>query len=99
MPSTSWEALRASVERARSPKDTGDKATSPSARAVGGKRTPAAKKRARSGSAAKGRELMALTKAELYEKAAAADIPGRSSMSHDQLADALAHTGRGRRRA
>ncbi|MFB7178472.1 hypothetical protein ACFCYI_12275 [Streptomyces sp. NPDC056257] len=39
---------------------------------------------------------MALTKAELYEKAAAAGIPGRSAMNHDQLADALAHTGRGR---
>ncbi|MFF8610966.1 hypothetical protein ACF06X_34230 [Streptomyces sp. NPDC015346] len=36
-------------------------------------------------------------KAELYEKAAAAGIPGRSSMNHDQLTDALAHTGHGRR--
>ncbi|WP_327389038.1 non-homologous end joining protein Ku [Streptomyces sp. NBC_01207] len=93
------EALRASVERARSPKDTGDKAASPGARAPGGKKAPAAKKRARSGPAAKGQELMALTKVELYEKAAAAGIPGRSSMNHDQLADALAHTGRGRRKA
>ncbi|MEU4358732.1 Ku protein [Streptomyces virginiae] len=93
------EALRASVERARSPKDTGEKAASPGARAAGGKKAPAAKKRARSGPAAKGRELMALTKAELYEKAAAAGIPGRSSMNHDQLADALAHTGRDRRKA
>ncbi|WP_285440888.1 hypothetical protein [Streptomyces sp. ISL-36] len=42
---------------------------------------------------------MSLTKAELYEKAAAAGIPGRSSMNHDQLADALAHTGRSRRKA
>ncbi|MFE5556629.1 hypothetical protein [Streptomyces sp. NPDC056544] len=42
---------------------------------------------------------MALTKSALYEKAAAAGIPGRSSMNHDQLADALSHTGRDRRRA
>ncbi|WP_052713940.1 Ku protein [Streptomyces katrae] len=88
------EALRASVERAQSPKDTGDKATSPGSRAAGGKKAPAAKKRARSGPAAKGRELMALTKAELYEKAAAAGIPGRSSMNHNQLAEALSHPGR-----
>ncbi|MFE9468954.1 Ku protein [Streptomyces virginiae] len=88
------EVLRASVERARSPKDTGDKATSPGSRAAGGKKAPAAKKRARSGPAAKGRELMGLTKAELYEKAAAAGIPGRSSMNHDQLAQALSHPGR-----
>ncbi|MEV0416452.1 Ku protein [Streptomyces sp. NPDC050448] len=38
-----------------------------------------------------------LTKSELYKKAAAAGIEGRSSMTHDQLADALAHTC-GRRR-
>ncbi|GGZ94979.1 hypothetical protein GCM10010371_63570 [Streptomyces subrutilus] len=63
---------------------------------MGGKKAPAAKKRARSGPAAKGRELMALTKAELYGKAAAAGIPGRSSMHHDQLAQALSHPGRGK---
>lgn len=51
------EALRASVERARSPKDTGDKAASPGARAARGQKTPAPKKRARSGPAAKGRKL------------------------------------------
>ncbi|MFK0017630.1 hypothetical protein [Streptomyces sp. NPDC091027] len=42
---------------------------------------------------------MALTKAELYEKAAAAGIQSRSSMNHDRLADALTHTGRGQSRA
>ncbi|MFK0238602.1 hypothetical protein [Streptomyces vinaceus] len=88
------EALRASVERARSPKDTGDKATSRGSRAAAGKKAAAAKKQARSGPAAKGWELMALTKAELYEKAAAVGIPGRSSMNHDQLAQALSHPGR-----
>lgn len=73
------EALRAGVERARSPKGTGARAASPGARAALGQKTPTPKKRARSGPGAKGRELMALTKAELYEKAAAADIPGRAS--------------------
>ncbi|MFD9411279.1 hypothetical protein ACFWBN_30240 [Streptomyces sp. NPDC059989] len=91
------EALRASVERARSPRDTGEKASS-GARTAGGKETPTAKKRAGSGSGATGGELMSLTKAELYEKAAAADIPGRSSMNHDQLANALAQSRRGRHR-
>lgn len=42
---------------------------------------------------------MSLTKADLYEKAAAAGIPGRSSMNHDQLAEALAHTSRSRHKA
>lgn len=87
-------AFGASVERARSSKDIGDKAASPGARAVRGAKKSAPKKRARSGQAAEGRELMSLTKAKLYEKAAAAGIPGRSSMTHDQLADA----GRGRRK-
>lgn len=32
---------------------------------------------------------MSLTKAKLYEKAAVGGIPGRSSMNHDQPAQAL----------
>lgn len=35
------------------------------------------------------RRLAALTKAELYEKAKEADLPGRSTMTKDELADAL----------
>ncbi|MFG2342010.1 Ku protein [Streptomyces yangpuensis] len=65
------DALRASVERARSPKDTGEKASTSTTRASSW-------------------SLRALTKAELYEKAAKAGIRGRSGMSHDELADALA---------
>lgn len=49
------EALRASVEQARSPKDTGDKAASPGARAARGEKKPTPKKRARSGQAGQGR--------------------------------------------
>jgi DNA end-binding protein Ku len=37
----------------------------------------------------KARRLAALTKAELYEKAKEADLPGRSTMTKDELADAL----------
>ena len=35
------------------------------------------------------RRLAALTKAELYERAKEADLPGRSTMTKDELADAL----------
>ncbi|MFJ2825966.1 hypothetical protein ACIO7M_33420 [Streptomyces toxytricini] len=37
------------------------------------------------------RSLRSLSKAELYKKAAEADVKGRSHMTLDQLADALAH--------
>ncbi|MFD5512149.1 Ku protein [Streptomyces sp. NPDC127051] len=77
------EALRASVERARSLKDTGEKATT--AASPQRKKATPAKKRVTS----KGESLQSLTKAELYKKAAAAHVPGRSTMTHDQLVDAL----------
>ncbi|MFD9486724.1 hypothetical protein [Streptomyces sp. NPDC059991] len=83
------EALRASVERARSPKDTGEKASTSKTNARSKK--PAAKKRA---SSSKAGSLQSLTKTELYDKAAKAGIKGRSAMTHDQLADALRHAGR-----
>ncbi len=76
------EALRASVEQARSPKDTREKATN----TAGSKKKAApAKKRVTSEAAS----LRSLTKAELYRKATAAHVPGRSKMTHDQLAAAL----------
>ncbi|MER6782207.1 MULTISPECIES: Ku protein [unclassified Streptomyces] len=89
------EALRASVERARSPKSAaGEKAsTSVRGRAAGSRaadeKKPAGKKRIRS--APKKDDLGALTKADLYKKAAAANIPGRSHMSREDLVDALQH--------
>lgn len=83
------EALRASVERARSPKDTGEKASASKTNARSKK--PAAKKRASSSTAG---SLQSLTKTELYDKAAKAGIKGRSAMTHDQLADALSHAHR-----
>ncbi|GGV96745.1 hypothetical protein GCM10015535_66750 [Streptomyces gelaticus] len=78
------ETLRASVERARSPKDTAEKAGTP--KKTGGGKKPAAKKHTRAPDAD---SLRSLTKAKLYEKATKAGVKGRS-MTHDQLADALA---------
>lgn len=91
------EALRASVERARSPKDTGEKASTSQASAKSGGKKQAAKKRATSSSAtSSSQSLRSLTKTELYQKATKAGIRGRSNMSHDELADALAGANDGR---
>ncbi|WP_331761954.1 Ku protein [Streptomyces sp. NBC_01546] len=87
------ETLRASVERARSPKNTGEKATTTASPRK--KKAALPKKRVTS----KGKSLQSLTKAELYKKAAAAHVPGRSTMTHDQLADALTDKSNGRRRS
>ncbi|CAM5432111.1 non-homologous end joining protein Ku [Streptomyces avidinii] len=81
------EALRASVERAGSPKTTGEKATVSGNTAV--RKKPAAKKRIRS---APKEELSGLSKADLYKKAAAANVPGRSNMTRDDLVKALSRT-------
>ncbi|MFF5807605.1 hypothetical protein [Streptomyces sp. NPDC012746] len=83
------EALHASVERARSPKATGEKAGTSIASRRAGK--PAAKKRA---TTSKDGSLRVLSKAELYKKATAAHVPGRSTMTHDELADALGRKGK-----
>ena len=55
---------------------------------TGRKRAPKSSKRS-GGAAAAGAKLEALSKADLYERAQAADIPGRSGMSKRQLIDAL----------
>ncbi|MFB7810788.1 non-homologous end joining protein Ku [Streptomyces virginiae] len=78
------EALRASVERAGSPKQASGKATASGTTAAAKK--PAAKKRIRSEPK---QDLAGLTKADLYKKAAAAHIPGRSQMTREDLVAAL----------
>ncbi|MFE2167749.1 Ku protein [Streptomyces sp. NPDC059447] len=83
------EALRASVERARSPKDTGAKAGTSTTSTKDAGRKPPAKKRTGSSRTSRSASLRSLTKAELYEKASKAGIRGRSGMSHDELADTL----------
>ncbi|MFD0374285.1 Ku protein [Streptomyces sp. NPDC127112] len=83
------DALRASIERAGSPKATGGKATASGRAPASSKaaaKKPAAKKRIRS---APREDLAGLTKADLYKKAAAANLPGRSHMSRDDLVQAL----------
>ncbi|MGW6841261.1 hypothetical protein [Streptomyces sp. NPDC054958] len=77
------EALRASVDRAGSPKATGGKAT---ASGKASEKKHGAKKRIRS---APKEDLGGLSKADLYKKAAAADIPGRSHMTREDLVNAL----------
>ncbi|MFJ6784314.1 hypothetical protein [Streptomyces yangpuensis] len=79
------EALRASVERAGIPKAGGGKATASGSSKAAGKK-PAAKKRIRS---APKEDLAGLSKADLYKKAAAANLPSRSQMSRDDLVKAL----------
>ncbi|MDQ0994346.1 Ku protein [Streptomyces sp. V3I7] len=75
------DALRASVDRAKSKQGARSK-----------KAAPPRKARARSAPAP---DLGSLTKAELYELAAEADVHGRSSMNREELLEALAHAGAG----
>ncbi|MFJ4865322.1 hypothetical protein [Streptomyces sp. NPDC088748] len=77
------ETLRASVERAGSPKATAGNATT-SAKAA--EKEPGAKKRIRS---APKEDLSGLSTTDLYKKAAATDIPGRFPMSREDLVKAL----------
>jgi DNA end-binding protein Ku len=94
------DVLQGSLERARGggkprpavSKDTG-----------GGGEAPAPAKRkkaaAPSGTAASKRaELRELSKAELYRRATEQGVPGRSKMTRSELIDALAGTGRGRKK-
>ncbi|MER7708161.1 Ku protein [Kitasatospora sp. NPDC097605] len=76
----------------RSPKAAGGKKTT-STKAAGGTSTP---KRV---SATGKRQLSQLTKTELYERATDLDIPGRSTMTRDQLQHALEAAGRPHRAA
>ncbi|MFF4325724.1 hypothetical protein ACFYZT_04305 [Streptomyces sp. NPDC001591] len=78
------EALRAGIERAGRPKDTGGKATTSRKATTSSKaaaRTPPPKKRIPGGPE--------LSKADLHKKAAAANVPGRSNMNRDDLLKAL----------
>ncbi|MFF3015441.1 Ku protein [Streptomyces sp. NPDC057939] len=81
------EALRASVERPGTSKATGGKATA-SGTTTGAKK-PTVKKRIRS---TPKQDLEGLSKADLYKKAAAAHLPGRSNMTREDLVKALSRT-------
>ncbi|KOV77347.1 MULTISPECIES: Ku protein [unclassified Streptomyces] len=54
--------------------------------------------RARNRGAGGKRELEKLSKAELYQRATEQDVPGRSKMNREELIDALARTGRRRKK-
>ncbi|MFF3068808.1 Ku protein [Kitasatospora sp. NPDC057936] len=102
------DALRRSLEGARKGESAGETEKKPPARArrspkpaAGTKSTSAKaitgkKTAAKRASAAGKRQLSQLTKAELYQRAADLDIPHRSTMSRDQLQQALESTARPR---
>lgn len=82
----------APARRPTSIKEAGRKRQERTTAAKGGKKTDA--------KTAKASDLEGLSKTELYHRAAEADIPGRSSMSRDELIKALSRrSGRARRRA
>ncbi|MCU7827236.1 Ku protein [Kitasatospora sp. DSM 101779] len=73
----------------RAPKaKAGTKSTSTAAKA--GKQTAASKKRVTAGGKVAAEDLSKLTKGELYKRATDLDIPHRSTMTRDQLQDAVA---------
>jgi DNA end-binding protein Ku len=76
-------ALEASLEQTK-----GRAASAAGSKKSGGARTKA-KGKGSATKSSKGDDYAELSKEELYEKAAAADIPGRSSMTKDDLVHAL----------
>ncbi|MFI9163253.1 non-homologous end joining protein Ku [Kitasatospora aureofaciens] len=76
----------------RSPKPTGGK------KSTATKASPAAKTTKRASATGK-QQLSQLTMAELYKRATDLDIPHRSTMTRDELQQALEHTGQPRRKA
>ncbi|MGX1881549.1 non-homologous end joining protein Ku [Streptomyces sp. NPDC055287] len=104
------EALRASVDHAKgsgSSQSRGKGKSAPVARikdAAGKRRTGGAAKReqepkqTQKAQQTKASSLDSLTKAELYRRATDADVPGRSSMTREELIKALSGR-RGRRKA
>ncbi|MFG2662004.1 Ku protein, partial [Streptomyces sp. NPDC048425] len=93
------EALRASVDRAKKPEDheAGKESAGAGSAPTGiqkGAQRRRPKKRAKatqqgSHSPSESADLDSLTKAELYQRAAEEDVPGRSSMSRDELVKSL----------
>ncbi|MEU1627635.1 Ku protein [Streptomyces sp. NPDC020096] len=91
------EALRASVERAKGKGgDTGSKKRAP-ARAEKKTEKAGATEKKRERKATRAADLAGLNKTALYELAAEADIPGRSTMSREELIEALSAAGRRRK--
>ncbi|MEJ1202121.1 MULTISPECIES: non-homologous end joining protein Ku [unclassified Streptomyces] len=92
------EVLQGSLEQA---KGTGGEPAPAKAKGTGGKKPSAQRKKATAPSrkpSPKRGELRELSKAELYQRATDQDIAGRSKMSREQLIDALAGAGGGRKK-
>ncbi|MGW6360651.1 non-homologous end joining protein Ku [Streptomyces sp. NPDC055092] len=95
------ETLRASVDRAKNPESQGGKRAAGESASPPTDIKEAAKQRKRraedkgkrkashASSSKSAADLNSLTKAELYRKAAESNIPGRSSMSRNDLVEAL----------
>jgi DNA end-binding protein Ku len=103
------QALQGSLERTRSSggkKPTASRKKAPArtpARKTAAKKTKKAPPKQARASSSRGRgggksELRQLSKAELYQQATDIGVPGRSKMSREQLIDALARTGRRRKK-
>ncbi|GAA3124155.1 Ku protein [Streptomyces rectiviolaceus] len=94
------DALRASVDRAKKPSGGGGKKRGDSSARPPTQISDAAAKRRSAGASngagagkrkgkTRGPSLDSLTKAELYQRAADASVPGRSAMNRQELLDAL----------
>ena len=91
------EALRASVERIKGKGGTGGKKRAGARAEKAEKKAEKATARKREKKPPEAGDLAGLSKTALYELAAEADIPGRSTMSREELVEALSAKG-GRRR-
>ncbi|MEU6394076.1 Ku protein [Streptomyces sp. NPDC046939] len=91
------DALRASVDRAKKPGKRGGSSAKSKSK-TNAKTNAKATEKGKGKRAAKGQSrasLDRLTKAELYRRATEAGVPGRSSMTRDELLDALTRKEKG----
>ncbi|GHF51791.1 non-homologous end joining protein Ku [Streptomyces griseosporeus] len=90
------EKGEAAPRKAAARSSAGGKQAKSPARKAPPKKAGAARARTRDTGGVK--ELQKLSKAELYQRATDEDLPGRSKLSRDQLVDALARSGRRRKK-
>jgi DNA end-binding protein Ku len=102
------QALQGSIDQVRSGRGTRKSRPARKQAAKGAEKTARGKgpsKSGRSSSASRGRrgtgkdELRRQSKAELYQRATEQNVPGRSRMSREELIDALAGAGQGRKKS
>lgn len=89
------DALRKSVERVREGRGASEPAEGEDAKASGKRKsTGAGKKASAEKKAPQGEQLAMMTREELYQLAQDANVPGRSKMTREQLAEAIAEARR-----